>query len=220
LAFGSGSRLCHERIDMRGLLTKVGLLLTVALVATAAILVISAPETGVGASSQVVTWNPDNTSVSGGAQSPTLSYSGVTFTCAEGTLDGATGQDSPVIDHTAVDFFEPCTIAGEQATVDCGDGASTVNLIAQNDTAGGGTGGVELNEDFVCVVTVPELCSITVAGPQKARGGFILDEANQVLHLDAPLIASKSGSMVCGSQQEGTITWQADYEGWPATIDP
>jgi hypothetical protein len=190
--------------------SRCGLPLVVALLATAAL----------GASAQAVTWTPDNTAVSGAASNPTLNYDGLNIICATGTLDGATGQDSDTIDDASVDFFGPCTMGGASASVECGDGASTVDLVARTNDPPGGTGDVALDPDFACVFTVPNVCSISLAGPQTASGGFTLDEAHRVLHFDALFAASRSGSSFCGAPQADAIVWQAQYEGWPATIDP
>jgi hypothetical protein len=194
-------------------LPKVGLLFAVALLATAAVAI----------SAQAETFSPDNEPVSGTATNPTLNYDGVNIICAEGTVEGTTGLDSARIDNAVVDFFEPCTIAGEDATVDCGDGSSTADLIAQNDTPAGGTGTVELNDDFSCVVTVPDLCSVTVVGPQTTQDDNLsLDEAADTVTANVGVFATRQDSPFCGGAASDQAGFSAVYETEPAnlTIDP
>jgi hypothetical protein len=193
-------------------LPKLGLLVAVALLATAAV--------AVGA--QAVSFNPDNTPVFGEATEPTLSYEGVTVVCATGTVDGATGQDSDTVANAAVDFFDPCTLAGLDATVECGDGSSTVDLVAEADGAPGGTGTVNLNADFRCDVTVLGVCTITVEGPQNTQSGNLtLDEANDITSANVNVAATRTGSSLCGPSS-GTGNFTADYVTSPSnlTIDP
>jgi hypothetical protein len=184
---------------------------------TAALLVII----GLGATAQAETFNPDNEPVSGIATNPTLGY-GFIWVCAEGTVEGTTGEDSARIDNAVVDFFEPCTIAGEDLVVDCGDGSSTANLIAQNDTPGGGTGTVELSEDFRCVFTVPDICSITVEGPQTTQDdNLTLNEGNDTMIANMGVEATRTGSPYCGPRSD-QLGISAVYHMSPTglTIDP
>lgn len=194
-------------------LPKLGLLVAVALLATAAI--------AVGAQAEV--FNPPGEPVDGEAANPTLSYEGVTVVCATGEVHGATSDPaSDTIANASVDFFEPCTLAGQAATVDCGDGASTVDLIAQNDVAPGGTGTVVLNSDFACDVTVAGLCTISVVGPQTTQDdNLTLDEANDTTTADVDVAATRTGSSLCGPSS-GTGNFTAVYDTTPTdlTIDP
>jgi hypothetical protein len=207
-----------SRINLRGPWTKIALLLAVALLATAAIVLTSARESGSGSGSQGVTWNPEDAPVLVDATKPTLSYGSVTVLCARGELKASTGQGSDKIANAVVDSFERCTFAGQDATVDCGDGSSTLHLIARTNDSPGGTGAVALKSDFACDVTVERLCTIRLAGPQTASGGFTLDEADDVLSFDAPFAATRSGNSLCGPQK-ATIVWQARFESWSLTID-
>ena len=206
-----------SRINLRGPWTKIGLLLAVALLATAAIVLTSARESGSGSGSQAVRWNPEDTAVLVDATKPALSYGGVTIRCARGELKASTGQRGDKIANAVVDSFERCTFAGQDATVDCGDGSSTLRLIARTNDSPGGTGGVALDSDFACEVTVEGLCTISLAGPQRASG-FKLDEAKDVLSFNAPFAARRSGSSLCGPEK-ATIVWQARFESWSLTID-
>jgi hypothetical protein len=194
-------------------LPRLGLLLAAALLATAA----------VAAGAQAETFNPDNTAVSGTASNPTLNYDGVNVICATGTVDGVTGQDSDTIENASVDFFGPCTIAGASATVECGDGASTVNLIAQNDGGVGGTGTVVLNDDFSCVVTVPNVCSVTVVGPQTTQDDNItLNETANTTTANVGVDATRQNSTFCGAAASDQAGFSAVYATTPTnlTIDP
>jgi hypothetical protein len=194
-------------------LPKLGLLFAVALLATAAV--------AVGA--QAETFNPDNTAVSGTATNPTLNYDGVNVICATGTVDGVTGQDSDTIAGASVDFFAPCTIGGATANVECGDGASTVDLIAQNDGGVGGTGTVVLNADFSCVVTVPNVCSVTVVGPQTTQDdNLTLNESADTTTANVGVNATRTGSTFCGAAASDLAGFSAVYATTPSnlTIDP
>lgn len=188
---------------------KVGTLLAVVLLGIAA----------TATSAQAVSWNPDNTVVSGTAEDPTLSYSVVTVVCATSTLDTLTGTDSATLDDVVIDVQGPCTVSGEDATVDCGSGSSTMDLIAQMDASPGGWGAVVLGVDFFCVVTT-DLCTLTFAGPQS-DGGFVLDEENDTLRIEFDVDVTRSGSFLCGPAQ-GTGSFSGLYQVTPAslTIDP
>jgi hypothetical protein len=194
-------------------LPKLGLLVAVALLATAAI--------AVGA--QAVEFNPPGEPVHGDATNPTLSYEGVTIVCATGTVDGTTSDPaSDTIAGAAVDFFEPCTLLGQNATVECGDGASTVDLVAQADGGVGGSGTVNLNADFRCDVTVLGLCTITVVGPQTTQpNNLTLDEGNDETIANVNVAATRTGSSLCGPSA-GTGNFTATYDTTPTnlTIDP
>jgi hypothetical protein len=189
--------------------SKLGLLVVVAVLATAA----------VAASAQAVTINPDNTAVSGEASFPTLDYEGVPIVCDTGTADGTTGTDSDRITNLTLEFFGNCSVAEIlAATVDC---SGAVTLIAQNDTLFGGTGTVHLNDDFVCVVTT-DLCEVTVAGPQTTQDNNVaLTESTDVLSADVTVAATNVGSDLCGPPS-GDGNFTANYATTPSnlTIDP
>jgi hypothetical protein len=203
---------------MQGLWTKIGLVLAVAMLATAAVVLTSDSESGSGASSQAVTWNPDNAPVVGNATDPGLSYGSVKVLCATGKLAASTGQESHKIARAVVGFSGPCTLAGQDATVACDDGSRTLDLIARTGDPPGGSGEVALKSDFECELTIQGLCTITLAGPQTARGGFTLNEADEALTFDARFAASRAGSPLCGPR-EGTINWQSRFDTRSLTID-
>jgi hypothetical protein len=172
---------------------------------------------GVAASAQAVVWSPDNSLVVGNADDPMLWYEDGAIVCDLGTLVGATGNDSPLIDNAGMDFAGPCTAGAFDATVDCGDGGSTADLIAETNDPPGGTGAFDLNDDFLCVVSIPGVCSIAFDGP--ANGEFILDEGNGILSVEVDdLSATRSGSSLCGPMS-GTGRLTAAYT-WSASIDP
>lgn len=187
--------------------SKLGLLLVVALLATAA----------VAMSAQAQTINPDATAVTGEADFPTLDYEGVPVICDTGTAAGTTGTDSDRITNLALEFFGNCGVAGIlPADVAC-DG--TVTLIAQS--ASTDTGTVHLNEGFGCEVTT-DLCVITVAGPQTTQDNNVsLNETTDVLSANVDVAATNDGNEICGPPS-GTGNFTADYATTPSnlTIDP
>lgn len=188
-------------------LSKLGLLVAVALLATAA----------AAMSAQAQTINPDATAVHGEAAFPLLDYEGVPIVCDTGTADGTTGTDSDRIPDLQLEFFGNCAVAGIlSAVVDC-DG--TVTLIAQSAVTDTGT--AELNSDFICVVTT-DLCEVTVAGPQTTQNhNTALNEGTDVLSADVTVAATNNGSDLCGPPS-GDGRFQAEYETTPTTltIDP
>src|SRR5687768_9768968 len=91
--------------------TKFGLLVAVALLASAALAV----------SAQAVVISPDNTTITGTADDPTLDYQGTIVVCDSGTAVGTTGTDSDFVDVN-IQFQTPCTVAGSlNASVSCTD---------------------------------------------------------------------------------------------------
>jgi hypothetical protein len=178
---------------------KVGLLVLVALLATAA----------VATSAQAVTINPDNAAVHGQASNSNLTYGVAFVSCDNATADGNTGLNSDRITNLALQFDTNCAVAGVgPATVSC---SGTATLIAQHDTPIGGTGAVNLNTGFQCVVTTA-VCSITVSGPQTTQNDNVtLDEANQVLSANVGVQATRTGLAACGPAS-GTATFAADYD--------
>lgn len=178
---------------------KVGLLVLVALLAIAA----------AATSAQAISINPDNTAVHGQSSNSNLTYGVAFVSCDNATADGNTGTDSPSIPDLALAFDTNCAVAGVgPATVNC---SGTATLLAQADTTAGGTGTVNLNPGFQCVVTTA-LCSITVSGPQTTQdNNTALDEASQVLSANVGVQASRTGSIACGPAS-GTATFAADYD--------
>lgn len=187
--------------------SKLGLLVAVALLAAAA----------VAASAQAVSINPDNTAVSGVSSNSNLSYGVAFVTCDNATANGNTGLDSDSVPDLALAFDTNCAVAGVgPASVDC---VGDVTLIAENATNDRGT--VNLNDGFECTVTTA-LCSITVAGPQTTQSENTgLDEANDILSASVDVAATRTGSLACGPAS-GTATFAADYATDPTdlTIDP
>jgi hypothetical protein len=186
--------------------SKVGLLAAVALLATAA----------VATGAQAVTWNPDNTRVLG-VGNFTLTYGTGFVSCDPATAEGHTGLDSPVIPDWTPTSWHNCAVEGVgPAEVDCmGD----MSLIAQQDTASGGTGTVALNDGFACTVTTAT-CTVTVSGPQPTQdGNLILDEASQILSVEAEVQAERTGSILCGPAQ-GSANFAADWEVTTPDLDP
>jgi hypothetical protein len=184
---------------------KVGLLVVVALLAAAA----------VATSAQAVSIDPDNTAVSGLSGNSNLTYGVAFVTCDTATADGNTGLDSDRITDLALTFTDNCAVAGVgPATVDC---VGDVTLIAQSDTPTGGTGTVNLNDGFECVVTTA-VCSITVAGPQTTQNGnTTLNESTDNLNANVGVQASRTGSLACGPSS-GSASFQADYATSPSTL--
>jgi hypothetical protein len=194
-------------------LPKFGLLFAVALLTTAA----------AATSAQAIRFSPNDTPVSGVATNPTLNYSNVVVTCAEGTVDGATGTNSDTIDEALVNFTGPCNVSGQPATVNCGgtDGnGSFVDLIAQNDVAPGGTGTVTLGSTFRCRVSVGVACTITVQGPQTTQDNNItLDEGADETIADVDVFATRAGSTACGAAASGNAGFNAVYDTLPTDLE-
>jgi hypothetical protein len=95
------------------------------------------------------------------------------------------------------------------------------DLTLVPDAAPDDTATAVLNEGFQCEVTTA-LCTITVAGPQTTQPkNWALDETNDVLSADMEVLASRTGSLLCGPSS-GTGTFTADYATTPPElrIDP
>jgi hypothetical protein len=198
----------ERHVDHMKSVSKYGLLVAVALLATAA----------VAMSAQAQTFNPDNTAVSGTAAFPTLDYEGTTIVCDTGTADGNTGLNSNTIPDVALAFFGNCSVAGIlDATVDC---VGDVSLIAQNATSNTGT--VNLNSGFQCDVTT-DLCVVTVAGPQTTQNGNLTLQGegggDPKLNADVDVAATRDvgGSELCGPES-GTGNFTAQYDVTPTNI--
>jgi hypothetical protein len=188
---------------------KVGLLTVVALLVTAA-MATSAP---------AVTINPDDTAVSGLSTDSSLSYGVATIRCDTATMDGTTGLDSDRISDLALQFFGNCAVVGvSPVEIGCeGD----ISLIAQADTPTGGSGTVDLNDTFRCVMQSPQ-CTLTVAGPQTTQdGNVVLNESTDVLSVNLNWQVTRTGSALCGPAS-GTGNLTANYMMAPSTltIDP
>ena len=185
--------------------SKMGLLVAMALLAIAA----------VASSAQAVSFNPDNTPVSGVSSNFNLSHGGASLTCDNATWDGTTGLDSGSIDVALT--FSDCAIGGSSpASMDC---AGDVTLNADED--GDDTGDIELPDGFECSITTA-LCTITLAGPQTSQPkSWFLDETNDIWSVAAEFAATRTGSVLCGPAS-GIATFQGDYDTTPSnlTIDP
>jgi hypothetical protein len=186
---------------------KVGLLVVVALLATAAL----------ATSARAVTINPDNTAMSGLSTDSSWTYGVQFWTCERATMDGNTGLDSDRIPDLALTFTQNCAVAGVgPVTVDC---VGDVSLIA--DPAADDTGTWELNDGFSCTVTTAT-CTINVSGPQQTQPkNTSLDEAADVLHVNLTMNATREGNVMCGPSS-GAIRLTANYATTPSnlTIDP
>ena len=185
-------------------LPKVALLALVALLATAA----------VATSVQAVSINPDNTAVSGTSSNSAFSYGIAFVSCDNSTADGTTGLDSDRITDLVLAFDTNCAAAGVgPATVNC---VGDVTLIANGDD----TFTVILNSGFRCDF-ITSICTITIAGPQTAQGSAVLDEANDVLHVDVDVQATRTGSAACGPAS-GLMHISIEFDMTPSnlTIDP
>jgi hypothetical protein len=188
---------------------KVGLLVVVALLATAA----------AATSAQAVTIDPDGVAVHGESDNSSLTYGVAFITCdratADGNIDHAIASDR--ITDLALTFTGNCAVAGVGAAeVDC---VGTVTLIADEDADDTGT--VELNEGFACTVTTAT-CTVTVSGPQTTDPkNTFLDEPNQVLEADVNVDAERQGNILCGpAQGEGAFTADYDITTNPDDVPP
>jgi hypothetical protein len=193
-------------------LSKVGLLVAVALLGVAALAVTAQadPPPYIG---------PDNTLVEGVAASPTLAYGGVTVVCDEGTAEGTTKTDDDDLDVALQFGPNPggCTVNNAGATVACSGMAKIIALDATTDPR---LGTAELNSGFSCTVTVPFTCTINVAGPQNPADEdavLLLDEANDILSAEVTIIATRTGTTFCGAAS-GPATFTADYAVTPSNL--
>jgi hypothetical protein len=173
----------------------------------------------VAATAQAQVFHPNNTAVSGLESSgATITYDGAAFlACGDSTLDGTTGVDSSTLD-VSLTFQNDCTaLGGLPATVAC---TGTVRLTALSSTTDSGS--VSLNAGFSCAITVPNLCTVTISGPQAA-GTFLLDEGADELAFDWDgVTGTRTGSATCGTAT-GTASFPEVYDIAPATnfrIDP
>jgi hypothetical protein len=199
---------------------KAGLLLAVALLATAA----------AATSAQAIDINPDNTPVVGEAVDPTLTYDQTVVVCDEGSAVGTTGSGTdPSIDVELAFGPNPggCTVNNAGATTDCSEmdpttgngGAEILAIDAIDDIAT-----ANLNDEFSCVVTVPFTCTITVAGPQDPDDPdsvLDVDEAADTIDASVTVNATRTGTGFCGPAA-GPATFTALYNVMPdnLTIDP
>jgi hypothetical protein len=202
----AGGGLQQRKVGMKAF-PKVGLLVLVALLATAA----------VATSAQAISINPDNTAVSGVATDSALTYGVAFVTCDNATADGTTGLDSDRISDLVLAFDTNCAVAGVgPADVTC---TGDVTLIAEN--ASTDRGKVDLNSGFRCDV-VTTLCTITVQGPQTLASNTVgLNESTDVLNANVGVAATRVGSSLCGPAS-GNGSFQANYATSPSnlTIDP
>jgi hypothetical protein len=173
--------------------SKLGLLFAVALLASAAM--------AVSAQAQVI--HPNNTAVSGVADTPTLDYEGTTIQCDTGTADGTTGTEQSFVD-LELTFAGNCGIAGLGASVTCSTmdpltGAGGARLTALDATTDAGT--VDLNDGFFCDVVVAGICTVSVDGPQNPDDSVSiaqLDEGADTIDTNVDVAATRTGSSLCG----------------------
>jgi hypothetical protein len=102
----------------------------------------------------------------------------------------------------------------------------TARLQALDGTTNEGTFD-RLNEDFVCVVTVPGLCTVSVTEqelpiPDGWSVADLLDEGgtNPGLDVFVDMVANRTGSPLCGPAT-GVWTWAGFYQADPSfRFDP
>jgi hypothetical protein len=157
------------------------------------------------ASHAAVSVNPDNTAVTGAADTPILDYEGVPYMCDEGVATGTTGTNTDFVD-VELTFSGNCNVNGLPANdIDC-DG--TARLQALNATTNAGEVD-SLSSDFLCEVVVPDVCTVVVAGPQTfpLSGGVsqanLLNEGTQSPDIDAEVDveASADNPAFCGPEE-------------------
>lgn len=181
--------------------------------------------------------HPDNTTIRGTADFPTLDYEGVLYQCNTGTATGRTNTDSDVV-NVELEFFGNCNINGVSFTVTCSDASDpntgddewdevgTARLHALNPTTNEGRVD-RLNPGFRCDMEFPGVCIITFAAqelPSDVDGSTGRDQAdllnegaetppNPVDDTISGLVdveASRTGSSLCGPTQ-GDFAINADY---------
>jgi hypothetical protein len=200
--------------------SKVGLLVAVALLASAAI----------AASAQAVDINPPDTEITGIADNPTLNYGSNVVTCDSGFATGTTPSSGAVV-NVDIDFDEPCSLqpVNLQATADCNDGALT-ELTATNATTNDGEV-TELLSGFQCRVVVAGICTLTV-NPQTLSANNDADligegttpgtpSGNEAIDADVDVLVNNNNSL-CGPVPSGTGGFAGVYEiqdGVPLRFD-
>jgi hypothetical protein len=191
---------------MRAIISRLSLLLAVALAASAVM--------AASAQAQAV-WIPDDAAVGGVSPNTTLQFGAATVACDTSTVDGTTGNDSPILDLELA-LFDNCNVSGLATTATCstmhGNGDGGLRLVALDPV--NDTGTVGLNPGFFCDFTVPGVCTVSVDGPQPDVGVFLLDEAARILTIEFDAAATRTGSSLCGPPS-GTAHFAGDYDMWP-----
>jgi hypothetical protein len=194
--------------------SKFGLLFAVALVTCAAF----------AAGAQAVSISPDNTTITGTADDPTLNYGTRVVQCDSGTATGTTGQDSAVV-FVDIEFQEPCSIQpiGLDATAECNDGEFTELEATDGNTNQGIVD--ELHEGFQCQVVALGVCTLTV-GPQDLTANNDADLLNEgsggseAINADVDVTVTNNNSL-CGPVPSGTGGFAGVYALDTAiTFDP
>jgi hypothetical protein len=194
--------------------SKFGLLFAVALVTCAAF----------AAGAQAVSISPDNTTITGTADDPTLNYGTRVVQCDSGTATGTTGQDSAVV-FVDIEFQEPCSIqpVGLDATAECNDGEFTELEATDGNTNQGIVD--ELHEGFQCQVVALGVCTLTV-GPQDLTANNDADLLNEgsggseAINADVDVTVTNNNSL-CGPVPSGTGGFAGVYALDTAiTFDP
>jgi hypothetical protein len=194
--------------------SKFGLLFAVALVTCAAF----------AAGAQAVSISPDNTTITGTADDPTLNYGTRVVQCDSGTATGTTGQDSAVV-FVDIEFQEPCSIQpiGLDATAECNDGEFTELEATDGNTNQGIVD--ELHEGFQCQVVALGVCTLTV-GPQDLTANNDADLLNEgsggseAINADVDVTVTNNNSL-CGPVPSGTGGFAGVYDLDTAiTFDP
>jgi hypothetical protein len=191
---------------MKGI-SKVGLLLAVALVACAA----------VAASAQAVVINPPGTTITGIADDPILNYGEQTVTCDSGFATGTTTDPASDTVNVDIDFDEPCDLqpVNLSATTDCNDGNFTA-LKALNATTNDGEVDALLT-GFQCRVVVLGVCTLTV-NPQNLSANNDADLVNEnsptddeAIDADVDVLVNNNNAL-CGPVPSGTGGFAGLYE--------
>lgn len=206
-------------------LSKLGLLSAVALMACAGF------EGGAQADHGAVDIHPDDTTITGTADAPTLDYEGVLYQCDTGTATGRTNIDSDIV-NVELEFFGNCNVNGVGFTVSCSDASDpntgdnewdevgTARLHALNPSTNQGEFD-RLNTGFQCALTYPGVCVITFAAqelPSDVDGNpgrnqaDLLNEGTATPSIDAVVDfeVSRTGSSLCGPAQ-GDLAFTAVY---------
>lgn len=181
---------------------------------------------GVVASAQAQTISPDDSDVLFVAQDPT--FGGVT--CETGTLEGRTGIDE---DYLNLELeFSGCSFGGMGVTLECSHASGpenefgTARLRALVATTNNGEVD-RFNEDFLCFVAVPGICTLSVAEQELPISGGVnaadlLDEggSNADLDVQVDMLVTRTGSPLCGPMT-GVSTWAGFYQADPSfRFDP
>jgi hypothetical protein len=183
-----------------------------------------------GAQAQI---HPNNTTITGTADDPRINHEGAEIVCDTATAVGTTGTDQFHV-NLELHFFD-CQIEGLGAVpVSCSDAAGPdgeFGTVRWEETDSLNDFGVfdQLNEDFLCEVTITGVCTISIAeqelpsnvdGSPGRQQANLLDEGTANAAIDVVVDAeATNNNPVCGPAQ-GDAGFAGVYDlDTPVTFD-